>query len=56
MRDTADETQKQLDGIDGDWWDSQRRVPEKFLVLKRDDATGTQLSPTGFQRVGITCA
>ncbi len=39
------ETQQQFDGIDGDWWDSQRRVPEKFLVLKRDYATGSNRLP-----------
>ncbi len=22
--------------IDGDWWNSRRRVPDKFLVLKRN--------------------
>nr|WP_264757333.1 DUF4056 domain-containing protein [Klebsiella pneumoniae] len=22
--------------IDGDWWNSHRRVPDKFLVLKRN--------------------
>ncbi|HCH51461.1 MAG TPA: DUF4056 domain-containing protein [Proteus sp.] len=29
-------TQQWFDVIDGQWWDSQQRVPEKFLVLKRD--------------------
>ncbi|SPZ64000.1 Uncharacterised protein [Serratia quinivorans] len=38
-------TQRQFDGIDGDWWDSHRRVPEKFLVLKRDYATGSNRLP-----------
>lgn len=39
-------TQRQFDGIDGDWWDSHRRVPEKFLVLKRDYTTGSNRLPT----------
>ncbi|MGO4746783.1 DUF4056 domain-containing protein [Serratia quinivorans] len=38
-------TQRQFDGIDGDWWDSHRRVPEKFLVLKRDYTTGSNRLP-----------
>ncbi|CRL61749.1 hypothetical protein BN1805_01412 [Proteus vulgaris] len=29
-------TQKWFDIIDGQWWDSQQRVPDKFLVLMRD--------------------
>lgn len=39
------QSKRQFDGIDGDWWDSQRRVPEKFLVLKRDYATGSNRLP-----------
>lgn len=39
------ETQRQFDGIDGDWWDSHRRVPEKFLVLKRDYTTSSNRLP-----------
>ncbi|OAT32500.1 DUF4056 domain-containing protein [Proteus myxofaciens] len=31
-----EKTQQWFDVIDKQWWDSQRRVPEKFLVLKRD--------------------
>ncbi|CAI1962072.1 DUF4056 domain-containing protein [Serratia proteamaculans] len=38
-------TQRQFDGIDGDWWDSHRRVPEKFLVLKRDYTTASNRLP-----------
>ncbi|MCI9743327.1 DUF4056 domain-containing protein [Proteus mirabilis] len=29
-------TQQWFDLIDGQWWNSQERVPDKFLVLKRD--------------------
>ncbi|WIV88021.1 DUF4056 domain-containing protein [Proteus appendicitidis] len=29
-------TQQWFDVIDGQWWDSQQRVPDKFLVLMRD--------------------
>lgn len=39
------QTQRQFDGIDGDWWDSSRRVPEKFLVLKRDYTTDNNRLP-----------
>ncbi|MFI8416199.1 DUF4056 domain-containing protein [Serratia sp. NPDC078593] len=42
---SIDETQQQFAGIDGDWWNSHRRVPEKFLVLKRDYETGDNRLP-----------
>lgn len=29
-------TQQWFDVIDGQWWDSQQRIPDKFLVLMRD--------------------
>ncbi|MBS0975207.1 DUF4056 domain-containing protein [Serratia rubidaea] len=43
---SATQTRRQLAGIDGDWWDSHRRVPEKFLVLKRNYDTGDNRLPT----------
>ena len=30
------ETEKMFRQLDGDWWNSHRRVPDKFLVLKRN--------------------
>ncbi|AVJ15820.1 DUF4056 domain-containing protein [Serratia sp. JUb9] len=43
---SATQTRRQLAAIDGDWWDSHRRVPEKFLVLKRNYDTGDNRLPT----------
>ncbi|MCW1000679.1 DUF4056 domain-containing protein, partial [Streptococcus anginosus] len=38
--------------LDGDWWNSQRRVPDKFLVLKRNyDMSDDRLpTPVPFER------
>ena len=33
---TRGETEAMFQRIDGDWWNSRRRVPDKFLVLKRN--------------------
>lgn len=30
------QTRVHFDQVEGTWWDSQRRVPEKFLLLRRD--------------------
>lgn len=32
------ETESKFRELDGDWWNSKRRVPDKFLVLKRTTA------------------
>ncbi|PIN63850.1 hypothetical protein CKQ90_29290, partial [Klebsiella pneumoniae] len=37
------ETEAMFQQIDGDWWNSHRRVPDKFLVLKRNWAPGWRL-------------
>lgn len=33
---TGTETERKFRELDGDWWNSKRRVPDKFLVLKRN--------------------
>ncbi|EAN4330388.1 DUF4056 domain-containing protein [Salmonella enterica subsp. enterica serovar Oslo] len=33
---TETETERKFRELDGDWWNSKRRVPDKFLVLKRN--------------------
>lgn len=33
---TRTETERKFRELDGDWWNSKRRVPDKFLVLKRN--------------------
>lgn len=38
-------TQKMFDSVDGLWWNSYRRVPEKFLVLVRDYETNDRRYP-----------
>lgn len=38
-------TRKMFDSVDGLWWNSYRRVPEKFLVLTRDYQTSDQRYP-----------
>jgi hypothetical protein len=40
------ETRVQFDLLDGNWWDSHKRVPEKFLVLKRNYDTSDDRLPT----------
>ncbi|MBX6969576.1 DUF4056 domain-containing protein [Providencia rettgeri] len=55
------ETSKMFDNIDGLWWNSYRRVPEKFLVLTRDYNTSddrlplipTQIIPQGGLRLTL---
>ncbi len=49
---SAEKTRQQLSGLDGDWWDSSRRLPDKFLVLKRNyDTSDSRLpSPVPFER------
>ncbi|AFJ48496.1 DUF4056 domain-containing protein [Shimwellia blattae] len=43
---TATETRFHFDMLDGQWWDSHKHVPEKFLVLKRNYTTGDNRVPT----------
>jgi hypothetical protein len=40
------ETERQFREVDGDWWNSKRRVPDKFLVLKRNYSLGENRIPT----------
>lgn len=40
------ETEKWFREVDGDWWNSNRRVPDKFLVLKRNYSLSAQRLPT----------
>lgn len=43
----AQMTRFHFDMLDGQWWDSHRYVPEKFLVLKRNyDTSGSRRLPT----------
>lgn len=42
----ADLTRFHFDMLDGRWWNSQRRVPEKYLVLHRNYQMGDNRLPT----------
>lgn len=42
----ATQTRERFDRIDGLWWNSRCRVPQKFLVLRRDYNTGDLRWPT----------
>ncbi|WP_387466880.1 DUF4056 domain-containing protein [Photorhabdus sp. RM323S] len=42
---SSDETRKMFEQIDGIWWDSKRRVPDKRLVLQRDYHTHSDRTP-----------
>lgn len=40
------ETERQFRDVDGDWWNSKRRVPDKFLVLNRNYDLSENRLPT----------
>lgn len=42
---THKETEKRFQSVDGGWWNSSCRVPDKFLVLRRDYYIGSQRKP-----------
>ncbi|WP_249185322.1 DUF4056 domain-containing protein [Moritella sp. 5] len=42
---TAEQTDALFDVIDGDWWDSNEPLPNKFMLLKRHYALGDVQSP-----------
>ncbi len=39
------ETQRRIRALDGDWWDSDKRLPEKWVLRKRDYHLGLELMP-----------
>ncbi|MEY5215412.1 DUF4056 domain-containing protein [Salmonella enterica subsp. enterica serovar Corvallis] len=39
-------TRFHFDMLDGRWWDSHRRIPEKFLVLRRNYDVSDSRTPT----------
>lgn len=43
---TREETEKKFREVDGDWWNSKRRVPDKFLVLRRNYILSDNRLPT----------
>lgn len=47
-------TRKMFDSVDGLWWNSYRRVPEKFLVLTRDYETSDSRLPLSLPHMAFT--
>lgn len=47
------ETERKFREVDGDWWNSKRRVPDKFLVLNRNyDLSENRLpTPVPFEKI-----
>lgn len=43
---TKSETEQKFRELDGNWWNSKRRVPDKFLVLKRNYSLDNNRLPT----------
>ncbi|ALR75889.1 DUF4056 domain-containing protein [[Enterobacter] lignolyticus] len=43
---TREESEQMFRAVDGDWWNSRRRVPDKFLVLKRNYSLSDNRLPT----------
>ena len=41
------ETQARINALDGDWWDSSQRLPDKWVLRKRDYHLGLRLDPHG---------
>lgn len=43
---SRDESRRAMRSVDGLWWDSAKRLPDKFFVLKRNYATGPVQRPS----------
>lgn len=43
---SKEETEREFRDLDGDWWNSKRRVPDKFLVLNRNYDLSENRLPT----------
>ncbi|CAH0533658.1 hypothetical protein VST7929_01529 [Vibrio stylophorae] len=41
------ETERQIEALDGTWWDSDKRLPNKWVVIHRDYHLALKLSPNG---------
>ncbi len=44
---SSDETSAKIGSLDGKWWDSSKRLPDKWVVLHRDYHLGLDLLPNG---------
>ncbi|CZF80956.1 hypothetical protein GCE9029_02306 [Grimontia celer] len=41
------ETSKRIEALDGKWWDSSKRLPDKWVLLHRDYHLALSLAPNG---------
>lgn len=46
---TKEESKAQIKKMDGVWWDSSKRLPNKWVVIHREYHLGTDLKPNGFK-------
>ena len=46
---TKKESKAQIQKMDGVWWDSSKRLPNKWVVIHREYHLGTDLKPNGFK-------
>lgn len=46
---TKEESKVQIKKMDGVWWDSSKRLPNKWVVIHREYHLGTDLEPNGFK-------
>ncbi|MGR6859712.1 DUF4056 domain-containing protein [Aliivibrio salmonicida] len=46
---TKEESKAQIQKMDGIWWDSSKRLPNKWVVIHREYHLGTNLQPNGFK-------
>lgn len=44
---SADKAKQKMASLDGKWWDSSKRLPQKWVVLKRDYGLRLDLWPNG---------
>ncbi|MGN2670563.1 DUF4056 domain-containing protein [Aliivibrio fischeri] len=46
---SKEESKAQIKSMDGVWWDSDKRLPNKWVVIHREYHLGTDLRPNGFK-------
>lgn len=49
-------TKAYFDSIDGKWWDSSKRIPDKYLVIHRDYSLSNSRQPALIEGSGIALA
>ncbi|MBB1314480.1 MULTISPECIES: DUF4056 domain-containing protein [Aliivibrio] len=46
---SKEESKAEIESMDGVWWDSDKRLPNKWVVIHREYHLGTDLRPNGFK-------